>query len=315
MDKVKVGVIGIGNRGKGHIRILSEYEDVELAAVCDPIPDNRDAVATEYGIPGRYEDLNVMFDEAGLDAVFVTPTAHLNGTLALPGIERGIHTMVEKPPGLTVAETQALKDAADKSGAKVVVGWNRRFHPVVTQARKAILDQGSVTQLVGEFHKSISQQVSSGAFPELMHDQLLLETPIHAIDTVRFLADSDVKEVHSIVRRSMSKYRDVHAALVEFENGAVGQLVNNYTTGGRLERYEIHGHDVSAYMEGIKGGTVIFQGEETELVKGPTGGTEEQDRYFIDCVKNDTPVGPPAADLSEAVKTMKLAEEILGGTS
>jgi virulence factor len=314
MDSIKVGFIGIGGRGKGHIRILSEFDDVELAAVCDLVPENRDAAAEEFGIPGRYEDLNVMFDEADLDAVFVTPTAHLNGKLALPGIERGIHTMIEKPPGLTIEETQGLKEAADQSGAKVVVGLNRRFHPVVTQARKSILDHGPMTQLVGEFHKSITQQTSGDKFPEMMHDQLLLETPIHAIDTVRFLADSPVKDVHAIVRRSMSKYRDVHAALVEFENGVVAQLSHNYTTGARLERYEVHGHDISAYMEGVSGGTIFFEGEESEIVKGPTGGTEEQNRYFIDCVKNDSPVGPPAADLGEAVKTMELAHAILSGT-
>ncbi|HAA74287.1 TPA: hypothetical protein DCE37_04105 [Candidatus Latescibacteria bacterium] len=314
MDSVRVGVIGIGGRGRGHIRILSEYDDVELAAVCDLIPDNRDAVAEEFGIPGSYENLNVMFDEAKLDAVFITPTAHLNGKLALPGIERGIHSMVEKPPGITAEETQNLKDAADKSGAKVMVGWNRRFHPVVTQARKAVLDNGPMTQLVGEFHKSISQQVSGDKFPELMHDQLFLETPIHSLDTIRFLADSEVKEVHSIVRRSMSAYRDIHAALIEFENGVVAQLINNYTTGARLERYEIHGHDISAYMEGITGGKLYFEGEESEIVKGPTGGTEEQNRYFIDCVKNDVPIGPPAADLTEAVKSMKFAFDVLAGT-
>ena len=314
MDSVRVGFIGIGGRGKGHIRILSTFDDVELAAVCDLIPENRDAAVEEFGIPGCYEDLQVMFDEANLDAVVVAPTAHLNGKLALPGIERGIHTMLEKPPGLTPEETQGLKDAADKSGAKVVVGWNRRFHPVITQARRTVLDQGPITQLVGEFHKSITQQTSGDKFPEMMHDQLLLETPIHAIDTVRFLADSPVREIHSIVRRSMSNYRDVHAALIEFENGVVAQLTHNYTTGARLERYEMHGHNVSAYMEGVSGGTVIFEGEESEIVKGPTGGTEEQNRYFIDCVKNDTPVGPPAADLAEAVKTMELAQAILSGT-
>ncbi|HCK09416.1 MAG TPA: hypothetical protein DHW45_06040 [Candidatus Latescibacteria bacterium] len=314
MNSVRVGIVGIGSRGAGHIRILSEFDDVELTAVCDLIANNREAVAEEYGIPGRYDDLSAMLDEASLDAVFVTPTAHLNGKLALPVIERGLHAMIEKPPGLTIEETLSLKDAADRSGSKVLVGWNRRFHPVISQARKAVLDHGPVNQLVGEFHKNITQQVESGAFPDLLLDQLLLETPIHAIDTIRFLADSDVKQVHAIVRRTTSSYRDVHAALVEFENGVVAQLTHNYTTGARLERYEIHGHDISAYMEGIYGGKLFFEGEESEIVKGPTGGTEEQDRYFIDCVKNDTPVGPPAADLCEAVKTMKLAHQILSGT-
>ena len=48
-----------------------------------------------------------------------------------------------------------------------------------------------------------------------------------------------------------SGYRDVHAALVAFENGVVAQLIHNYTTNARLERYEIHGHEISAYLEGV----------------------------------------------------------------
>ena len=314
MECVRIGVIGVGNRGRYHIRILNEFEDVVLATVCDPIADGRNATADEYGIPERHSDLEMMLDSTHLDAVIVTSPAHLNAKLAMPCIERGLHVLMEKPPGLTVEKTRELERAANQSGSKVVVGWNRRFHPVITQTRASILDHGPVTQLVGEFHKNISQQVYSGSHTESILDQLLLETPIHAIDTLRFLADADVKDVHSIVRRSMSAYRDVHAALIEFKNGVIAQLTANYTAGTRLERYEIHGQNISACMEGVASGQVFFEGEMTEIVKGPTGGTEEQNRYFIDCVRKDRQIGPPAAGLTEAVKTMELAHAILAGT-
>jgi virulence factor len=314
MNTLRLGIIGCGKRGRGHLRIMNNFDDVSLVAASDPVAASRQAIAEEFRIEQQFDVIEDMLDTAGLDAVLVTPPAPLNGTLALPCLERGIHTLIEKPPGISVQETQGLKDAADRTGAKVVVGWNRRFHPVITQARKTILDHGPMTQLVGEFHKNINQQAASGAFPESFLDQLLLETPIHAIDTIRYLADSEVKEIHSIVRRSMSEYRDVHATLMEFENGVVAQTIHNYTTGARLERYEIHGHDISAYMEGISSGQVFFDGETTEIIKGPTSGTEEQDRYFVDCVKNDQPVELPAADLGEAVKTMQLMESILRGT-
>ena len=112
----------------------------------------------------------------------------------------------------------------------------------------------------------------------------------------------------------MSAYRDVHAALVEFENGVVAQLIHNYTTDARLERYEIHGHDISCYMEGIHSGEVFVHGASHPIEKGPTNGTEEQNRYFIDCIKHDRPVDLPAANLKEAIKTMELATSILGNT-
>ena len=115
------------------------------------------------------------------------------------------------------------------------------------------------------------------------------------------------------LQRSMSGYRDVHAALVAFENGVVAQLIHNYTTNARLERYEIHGHEISAYMEGVSRGEVFCDGEKRALT-GNGAGTDEQNRFFIDCVKEDRPVELPAANLDEAIKTMALAEAIMAGT-
>jgi predicted dehydrogenase len=103
----------------------------------------------------------------------------------------------------------------------------------------------------------------------------------------------------------------VYAALVLFENGCVAQLTANYTTGARLERYEIHGHGISAYLEGVSQGTILSQGERRELSVAGDGGMYAQTRFFLDCVKEDRPIGLPAANLDEAIKTMALAEAIL----
>ena len=310
---LRVGVVGCGSRGRGHIQILSEFDDVHLAAVCDPIAEIRAPVCEQYGIEGQCGDVSELLDGEALDAVFVAPPAHLNAALALPCLEAGVHTFLEKPPGLSTRETEGLKAASDKTAAKAMVGWNRRFHPIVVEARDLVLDRGPITQLVGEFHKSITELGNSGKFAEVLMDQMLFETPIHAIDTIRFLAGAEVSEVHSVVRRSMSGYRDVHAALVAFDNGVVAQLIHNYTTNARLERYEIHGHEISAYMEGVSGGQVFCDGEKQAL-RGKGSGTKEQNRFFIDCIKSDRPIALPAANLDEAIKTMQLAEAIMAGT-
>ena len=104
MDSVRVGVIGCGGRGRGHIRSLKEFEDVHLAAVCDPVVDIRESVCEEYGIDGQYGDVSAMLEGEALDAVFVAPPAHLNATLALPCLEAGVNTFLEKPPGLSLKE-------------------------------------------------------------------------------------------------------------------------------------------------------------------------------------------------------------------
>ncbi len=315
MAKIRVGFIGCGGRNRrGHMGHMSEFEDVEMAAVCDLVEEARNAAADEYGIEARYASIEEMLDAGGIDAVVVATPAHLNGEAALPCLERGVDTLLEKPPGMSVAEAAALRDAAKRTGAKGMVGFQRRFHPMVLEARAMIEERGPVTQILGEFHKSMTGTEASGKFPEIIMDNVLLETPIHSIDLVRAVASSDVAEVHSVVRRAASSHKDVHAALVVFENGCVAQIMANYTGPERLQRYEIHGLDISAYLVGISEGWVVTHDGRVDLMDpGGSGGGMELDRFFIDCVRDDRPISAPAADLDEAVKTMELAEAILSG--
>ena len=314
MSVLRVAVVGCGPRAKrSHLPHLKTFDDVEVVALCDPIPAARDAAGDEFGVSRRYSGVGELLDaEVGsLDAVFVATPAHLNAQVALACLERGVNTLLEKPPGMSVKETVALRDAAESYGAKAMVGWNRRFHPIVVRAREMVEERGPVVQVVGEFHKSMTRLEEQGKYPEIVLENMLFETPIHSIDLIRAVAGSDVVEVHSVVRRAFSKYRDVHGALITFENGCVGQLIANYTTDARLERYEFHGRDTSAYLEGVTEGVVLRDGERHVLEGAGTGGNLEQDRHFLDCVKQDRPISLPAADLNEAVKTMELAEAIL----
>jgi predicted dehydrogenase len=154
--------------------------------------------------------------------------------------------------------------------------------------------------------------ISSKIFPDYLLDNLILESPIHSIDLIRSIAGSEVNEVRAAVRRVESIYKDVHAALVVFDNGCIAQLTFNMTTATRLERYEIHGRGISAYLEGIDRGVVVTD-EGTVDLSLESNGIVEQARYFLDCVSEDQPISLPASNLDEAVKTMKLAESILAG--
>lgn len=312
MANIQVGLVGCGGRGRGHARALHALADVELVAICDPVAANREQVGDEWGIERRYATIEAMLDAEELAAAIVATPAHLNAEAALPCLERGIDTLLEKPPGLSLDQTRTLREAAEASGARGMVGWNRRFDPLVLRVRAEIAARGPIYQLVGEFHKSMSRFVAAGRFPAIVMDNMLLESPIHAIDLVRHLGGAPIAEVHSFVRRT-SAYKDVHAALVVFENDCVAQICANYTTDARLERYEIHGRDISAYLEGISTCELVCDGERKRLQKDGTDSTLAQAAHFFDCIKADRPIGPPAADLDEALATMELATAILAG--
>jgi myo-inositol 2-dehydrogenase/D-chiro-inositol 1-dehydrogenase len=313
MERVRLGLAGCGGRGRHHLDRLTGFDDVEIVAVADASAQNRDSVGQTYGVAARYADLADLLDDTDVDAVVLATPAHLNAGIAAVSLDRGVDTLMEKPPGLSSAETRDLRDRAAASGARCMVAWDRRFNPWIRAAHAAVTERGPLLQLVGEFHKP-TKTIHDPRFPEQLRDNMLFETPIHAIDAVRSLAGADVTSVHSVVRRATGSYKDVHAALVTFANGCVAQLTNNYTAGGRLERYELHGDGVSAYLEGVSGGQLQIVDESPRPLQtdGPDAATA-QARHFIDCLRGDRPIGPPAADLDEAVKTMELCESILAG--
>ena len=313
MSKLRAAVIGVGPRGLNHLEAIDAFDDVTLAAVCDPSDEARRSVAAKYAPEASYASVDEMLDAETLDAVIVAVPPHLNAAAALPCLRRGVNTMLEKPPGLSTPETEELRDAAAATGALGMVAWNRRFHPMIAAAREMVASKGPTVQIVAAFHKSMTDTRTRRPYPPDVLDNMLYESPIHAIDLVRALAASEVAQVHSVVRRTFSGYKDVHAALIEFESGCVAQVTSSYTTDARLERYEIHGREVSAYLEGVQTGYVFQDGGRVELDYAGSHGTEEQARYFFDAVKGGRPIAPPAADLDEAVKTMDLLAAIMEG--
>ncbi len=315
MSKLRVGVIGAGGKGRQHMGFMSDFDEVQFAALCDPLEAEQKTTGDEFNVQARFADMDEMLNSVELDAALVATPPELNAPAAKACLERGIHTILEKPPGLTVAETRDLRDTAAKSGAKGMVGFNRRYNNLIFAAREMVAERGPVVQLVGEFHKSITMlETRWGHKPEVM-DNWLITNDIHAIDIVRCIANSEVKEVHSFARRAFSKYRDVHGALVLFENDCVAHYIFNYTTDARLERYEIHGRDVSAYLEGVQEGHVQCDGETHQLPQPDDGlgGTRGEDHHFIKCILEDLPIEAPAPSLDEAVKSMELAEAIRAG--
>ena len=309
-------MVGCGPRAHHHALLVAGMDGVRLTAVCDPLAAPRGRMADEFGIGRRHERIDEMLEDAPLDAVLVNVPPHLNAAAAAECLEAGVDTLLEKPPGLHVAETRALRAAAARSGARCMVGFNRRFNRLIGEAKRRVAERGPLVTVVGEFHKNLVELERQGRLAEPTLARFFYETPIHALDCVRWLAGAPVREVHGFSRRAVSRHHDTFGAVMQLDNGCIAHLVANITAGARLERYEIHGAGISAYLEGVNRGHVVADGEVTELAAPGTGtgggGTLEQDRYFFDCVRHDRPIALPACDLDEAVATMELMAAIHG---
>jgi len=115
------------------MRVLKEFADAELTAVCNPFAESREKVGDGFSVARRCETVEEMLDAAELDVTVVATPAHLNinAQTALPCLKWGIDTLTENPPGPNLNETHTLQTAAQRISARGIVGWNRRFDPYV----------------------------------------------------------------------------------------------------------------------------------------------------------------------------------------
>lgn len=143
-DTVQVAVIGLGGRATDMYRnSITPAKGLKVVAVCDCFQPKLDAflknVASRDNLR-TYDDLQTMLDQEKLDGVFVETTTHARALAAARCMEAGIHTYIEKPMALTIAEGRYLCNAAKKFGIVAQVGSQQRSLPLTTWACQQIRD-------------------------------------------------------------------------------------------------------------------------------------------------------------------------------
>ncbi len=155
MSRLRVGVIGAGAWGKNHVRTLASMGDVELTSVCDASDATRNRLRTQYPDAHITESPGDLLGR--VDAVVIAAPAPLHASLALEAVAAGVPALVEKPFALSVADAEAMAEAAAKAGVPLLVGHLLVHHPIV-QRLHGMLRDGSL----GSPHYLYSQRVNLG---------------------------------------------------------------------------------------------------------------------------------------------------------
>jgi len=191
---------------------------------------------------------------------------------------------------------------------------------VFREAKRIVEENGPITHCTAVFHKNmIGQPEPWGRVSHLVADV------IHAVDALRFMG-GEVDEVTAYVCRFYADYMNSFNAIVKFRNGCIGHLCSNYSSGGRVHYFEMHSKALYAFVnlpfEPEKQEALILRGGksygEAEVLKNLdlVGGCRDfhvvygylqENRHFIDCIKNDE---IPETNFKDAVETMKLVERI-----
>jgi virulence factor len=311
--KVRVAMIGAGAMANSvHYPSLASFQDVAIAAICDINADRLNQTADKYRIDKRYSDYRQMIDEVAPDAVYAIGQPHIMYDIWTWCLEHGQNLYIEKPMGLSLHQARSLAHLAEKNSCITQVSFQRRTCPMVVMLRDECLKRGPITHAVCTFYKC-SIEPFLGARDHMMDDG------VHAIDTLRWMCGGEVARVESRCRRVRVPDINFIMAMLHFDNGATGMMMNSWTSGRRIFRVEMHAPGICAEAEHEGKGYLYADGDtkgieyDTRKVAGSDdvrvfGGFEAKNREFVDCVKAGV---QPDSNFSDAVKTMEIAETIL----
>ena len=235
---MKVGLIGTGGISNRHMMPYLERPDrVQLTAVCDIVESLAQDYAKRAGVDEIYLDFEEMLQKADIDAVDICTGHSSHAPLAIAAANAGKHVIVEKAMAHTLQGCKDMIEAADKAGVTLMVAQHLRYSPE-SRAVKRFIDEGNL----GEIRAVRTHSIGGGGGDRRPDDWMkdgkagggvMLVQSVHHLDLLRFYV-GNVKRVMGISRSLQENFLndadDLVAATLEFENGAVGDLMASWST-------------------------------------------------------------------------------------
>jgi len=145
-DKVRIGIIGVGQIGKHHLDRYRKIEDAEIVALADINEAEAQRVSQVYGIPNVYTDFRKLLERDDIVAVDVCLHNNLHRPVTVAALEAGKHVYCEKPMAGAYCDAEAMYRTAQAMGRRLSIQLNTLFSNE-TKAAKALIDEGLLGRL------------------------------------------------------------------------------------------------------------------------------------------------------------------------
>ena len=244
---MKFLIAGLGSIGRRHFRnliLLGEQDIVLLRTRKSTLPDDELA-----GFPVE-TNIQEALRKHKPDAVIVANPTSMHLDIAIPAAEGGCHILLEKPVSNSLERLDILQQAAEKSGSKILVGFQFRYHPTLNKARE-LIQENALGQILtvhahwGEYlpqwHPWEDYRQSYAARADLGGGVIVTLT--HPLDYLRFII-GEIEALWSFNRHISPldvNVEDVAEIGLKFKNGAIGGLHLNYVQRPPVHKLEIVG--------------------------------------------------------------------------
>lgn len=225
MDRVKLGIIGLGIMGNLYVKIFSAHPLAEVVAVCALQQSRVDEIQSQYSINNGYVDYRKMLERKDLDAIVVaTPDRH-HFEPARDALESGRHVLVEKPFTTSVREADELIRTSRRVGKMIQVSFNHRWLSSYHQAKVSIQSGEIGVPLAGYARKNDTIFVATDYLTWAGETTCAWFLSSHDIDLMRWWLVSEPVEARAWGRKEVLAARgiptyDTIQAQVKFASGA-----------------------------------------------------------------------------------------------
>ena len=222
---MRLAVVGVGQFGRNHCRVIHDSSRATLVAVADVDPARAAEAATAWGVK-PVTDLREL--EGLVDAAVVAVPTLAHEAVGCALLEAGIDVLVEKPIAADLAGASRLAETAGRLGRILQVGHLERFNPAVEE-----LERRTTLPLFFEIHR---MNVFS---PRSLDVDVVLDLMIHDVDVVLGLAAAEPQEIRAAGISILSSKVDIANVRLQFPNGCVANLTASRVSTERIRKLRL----------------------------------------------------------------------------
>jgi predicted dehydrogenase len=222
---IRTAVVGAGQFGRNHCRVVHESPRAQLAFIVDSDQARAAEAAAEYGAEA-ISDYRALAGQVDAAIVATPTTVHEEVASAL--LDAGIDVLVEKPITPDVASATRLIETAERRGRILQVGHLERFNPAVIE-----LERRSRLPLFFEVHRL------NLFSPRSLDVDVVLDLMIHDVDVVLALTNAEPEEIRAAGVRILSQKVDIANVRLQFPNGCIANLTASRISTERVRKLRL----------------------------------------------------------------------------
>lgn len=287
---INIGMIGAGNYTRNTILpIIKKIDSLNLKSIATETGISAKDAQIKYGFENVYTEITKVCEDPEINTVIVATRHDTHAGFVAEALKNKKNVFVEKPLALSLRELENIEDCYSKSGAILMVGYNRRFSPHVVQIKRFFKDRQSPLAL--------NYRVNAGMIPNdhwyqdpVKGGGRIVGECCHFVDVVQFITEEEPIRVFAeslSTENRILNNDDTANLLIKFSRGSIA-TINYFSCGDTTypkERLEVLGENSIAVLDDYKTLELIRNGKKKVIkTRGQDKGHKEEFKAFFAAV-------------------------------